>query len=311
MTLAEAVAGNRLLVLAGAGISRLGPSFLPDWFGFNRAILEEAKACVLRGLPSLDDAARTALQGLAIEQIPVEAFSDLVVRSFASEGYFTVLDVLDSEDTNANHQALAALAKGGVLRAIVTTNFDTLIERAFREAGVPLQVVTAEEPSDDGRTTLYKIHGSVTAADTLVDTVSQKRRGLPPALRKRLAQLYRTHHVLVLGYSGGDLRFGDDYLGLAAIDADSPGFTWVTRPGSKPASQVVALSDGAGGRGAIVTGALPGFFRTLGPDVPDVPAGVDRAAQREAEERAALRIRRFSRNRTSAPSPARRSAPTC
>ena len=293
MALADAMANNRLAVLAGAGISRLGPSFLPDWFGFNRAILEEAKACVLRGIPSLDAAARTALQGLAIEQIPVEAFSDLLVRSFAAEGYFTVLDVLDSEQSNANHQALAALAKRGVLRAIVTTNFDTLIERAFRDAGVPLQVVTTEAPLDDGRTTLYKIHGSVTATATLVDTVSQKRRGLPAPLRQRLAQLYRTHHVLVLGYSGGDLRFGGDYLAFEAIDADSPGFTWVTRPGSNLAREVVVLRDRVGERGEIVTAALPEFFATLGLDVPVVPVGDDGTAQRQAEERAALRIRKF------------------
>src|SRR5688572_20279074 len=82
--LADAVAHGRLLVLAGAGISRLGPSFLPDWFGFNQAILEEAKACALRGLPELDPAARAALQALSMDQMPVEAFSDLVVRLFAA-----------------------------------------------------------------------------------------------------------------------------------------------------------------------------------------------------------------------------------
>jgi tetratricopeptide (TPR) repeat protein len=295
--LADALASGRLLVLAGAGISRLGPSFLPDWFGFNRAILEEAKACASRGIPGLDAQAQSALQGLAIEQIPVEAFSDLVVRSFASEGYFTVLDVLDSEQSNANHQALATLAKRGLLHTIATTNFDTLIERAFRDADVPLDVVTAASLSQGsvgaGLNTLYKVHGSVTAVDTLVDTVSQKLRGLPAPLRERLGQLYRTHHVLVLGYSGGDLRFGNDYLGLSSIDAASPGFTWVLRPNSKPADAVVALRDRVGARGAIVTAALPGFFRALGIDVPIVSAEDEQAAKRAAEERAATRIRQF------------------
>src|SRR5262249_44546620 len=218
--LTDALAQGRLLVLAGAGISKLGPSFLPDWFSFNRAILEEAKACALRGLPWLDAKAQSALKGLATEQLPVEAFSDLVVRSFAAEGYFTVLDVLDSEQSNVNHQALATLVQRGALRTIVTTNFDTLIERAFRDADVPLTVLTAADLSDDGikadLTTLYKAHGSVTSTDTLVDTVSQKLRGLPTPMRERLGQLYRTHHVLVLGYSGGDLRFGKDYLALSS-----------------------------------------------------------------------------------------------
>src|SRR6185436_18295331 len=205
--LADALHHRRLLVLAGAGISNLGPSFLPDWAGFNRALLEEAKGCVLRGLPRLDAKARESVMSLAIEQIPIEAFSDLIVRFLASEGYFTALDVLDSEQCNANHRALATLARHESLSAIVTTNFDTLLERAFREAGVLLTVLTGRDPLDAGvpagHAALYKIHGSVSATDTLVDTVSQKLRGLPETMRRRLEELYRANHVLVLGYSGG------------------------------------------------------------------------------------------------------------
>ncbi len=295
--LAEALTRGRLLVLAGAGISKLGPSFLPDWSSFNRAILEEAKACTLRGLPALEASAPGALQGLAIEQIQVEAFSDLLVRSFAAEGYFTVLDVLDSEHANANHDALAALAQRRALPTIVTTNFDTLIERAFRDAAVPLNVLTTANLASQGvetnQTTLYKIHGSVSATDTLVDTVSQKLRGLPAPMRERLSALYRTHHVLVLGYSGGDLRFGKDYLALSAIDADAPGFTWVVHPTSKASDEVVALKQRVGARGAIVTAALPAFFGALGVEVPHVPIENDRGALREAEDRARTRIRHF------------------
>lgn len=297
--LAEAVASGQLLILAGAGISRLGPSFLPDWYGFNRALLEEAKACALRGLPALDDRARAGLQSLAIDQIPVEAFSDLVVRSFAAEGYFTVLDVLDAQQSNANHQALAALARRGILRTIVTTNFDTLVERAFREADVPLDVVTVADlgdtsiPRDPRRATMYKVHGSVTSVDTLVDTVSQKLRGLPEPMRERLAQLYPAHHVLVLGYSGGDLRFGTDYLALSAIDGDTPGLTWVVRPGSEASDDVRAVVGRVGERGAIVAAELPAFFGALDVQVSEAYAAEDRDARAEAEARVAVRVRRF------------------
>ena len=295
--LERAVARSELLVLAGAGISRLGPSFLPDWFGFNRALLDEAKACALRGLPRLGADAVAALNSLAMDQVAVEAFSDLLVRSFAAEGYFTVLDVLDAERSNANHEALATLARRGLLKTIVTTNFDTLIERAFRDAGVPLTVLTAGDlatPADRAEsTTLYKIHGSVSATDTLVDTVSQKLRGLAAPMRERLGELFRTHHVLVVGYSGADLRFGNDYLALSGIECDSPGFTWLVRPGSEPAGEVIALKSRVGSRGAIVTAALPEFFRTLGVQLPDLHVDHDPDAQREAERRAAARIRRF------------------
>jgi len=297
--LAAAVVRGQLLVLAGAGVSRLGPSFLPDWYGFNRSLLEAAKACALEGLAASDAKAKAGLKSLAIEEFPVQAFSDLVVRSFAAERYFTVLDVLDAQQSNANHEGLATLARRGMLRTIVTTNFDTLIERAFRDASLPLDVVTVANLGDAGfddgsrRTCLYKVHGSVTAVDTLVDTVSQKLRGLPVPLRERLAQLYATHHVLVLGYSGADLQFGNDYLGLSAIGRDSPGLTWVVEPGSRAFDEVLAVIERIGPRAATVTAALPDLFGALGIHVARPDGSDDDDAQAEAEARSAARIRRF------------------
>jgi len=103
--LARALDTGRLLIPAGSGISKLGPSFLPDWRGFNRSLLEEAKASAVRGLPGMTDEAATAIRGLNLDRLPVEVFSDLIVRSFAAEGYFPVLGVIDSEHPNANARA--------------------------------------------------------------------------------------------------------------------------------------------------------------------------------------------------------------
>jgi len=291
------VEAGTLLVFAGAGISKLGPSFLPDWLAFNRSLLEEAKACALRGLPGLDAEAADAVRSLEIGQLPVEAFSDLIARSFAAEGYFTVLDVLDGEQTNANHQALADLARRGVLRTIVTTNFDTLIERAFREADLPLTVLTAKDHVEAappaGATALYKIHGSVTDTSTLVDTVGQKLRGLPPEVHQRLGELFRSHHVLVVGYSGADLKFGCDYLAFSGIGPESPGLTWLARPNTPPSPEVAAILGRLGDRGTLIGAELPAFFTTLGVEVPATPATTDAGMQAEVERRAQERIRRF------------------
>ena len=294
--LARALEDGNLIVLAGAGLSKLGPSFLPGWLDFNKSLLDEAKACAIRGLPGLSAAAVAAIESLDINQVPVEAFSDLLVRSFASDGYFTVLDVLDADRTNANHQALAALAKRGRLKSIVTTNFDTLFERAFRDAGVPLTVLTSADVTDDVEppgVTLYKIHGSVTAASTLVDTVSQKMRGLPERMRARLGVLYGKHYLLVLGFSGGDLKFGRDYLMLSAIDGDAPGFTWVVHPKSEPAQTVANLKQRTGDKGDIVKAVFPDYFATLGVEVSASAVADADAAQREVERRTVNRIRRF------------------
>jgi NAD-dependent SIR2 family protein deacetylase len=51
-----------------------------------------------------------------------------------------VLQALDTEVRNANHEAIAALAADGYVRAVVTINFDRLIERALTASAVQYQV---------------------------------------------------------------------------------------------------------------------------------------------------------------------------
>src|SRR5262249_12384347 len=149
-------------VFAGSGISVLPPAFLPDWRSFNQAVIDAVKTAA--AMPLADDPhARAALDTLTLDRIPVEAFSDQIVDGFSGADYFSVLDLLDGRASNANHQALAELAARGALRAIITTNFDTLIERAFRERGVALQVFAQpqdfEQPPAFDHCVLYKIHG--------------------------------------------------------------------------------------------------------------------------------------------------------
>lgn len=61
------------------------------------------------------------------------------------------------------HRAVAKLAKGGRLHAIVTTNYDPLIEDALRDAGVPCVAQKLEQNAavtGSGEIRVLKIHGS-------------------------------------------------------------------------------------------------------------------------------------------------------
>jgi tetratricopeptide (TPR) repeat protein len=231
--LAEAIRTKRLLVFAGSGISKAPPACLPDWAGFNASLLGAIKTSAL-SIPGFSPDTREVIQTLTLEPSRALAFSELVVKELAGDSYFPVLQVLDSLEPNNNHAALPALARAGILRAVVTTNFDTLIEAAFREADVPLETyVVADDrwrAHAEDVCVLFKIHGSVTNTTTLRDTVSQKIRGLPLYVRARLAGLYRENHVLVVGFSGADLEFGKDYLAFSAIESSGPGITWMLRP---------------------------------------------------------------------------------
>src|SRR5215472_12208305 len=133
----EAARQGRLAVLAGAGISTLPPASLPSWSEFTSALLSVAVATAVNS-PFLDEDSIAAIRSLTPDSISTAALSESISKYVASAGYFRFLTVLDSTTTNANHQALAELAGRGRLRAIVTPNFDTLIERAFEESHVPL-----------------------------------------------------------------------------------------------------------------------------------------------------------------------------
>ena len=269
--MASVFEADKLVVFVGAGVSALPPANLPDWWGFNTLLLNGAKGLVAAGLPELPTPTRERLAALSLDEIPVEAFSEMLFDSFAGSSYFPVLGVLDGDRPNANHFALVELARRGRLAAIVSTNFDTLIELAFRQLAVPLQVVANAETIEKtqlraGLCTLFKIHGSVTETTTLVDTVRQKLQGLPVAIRETLAALFRRHPVLVLGYSGADLSFGDDYLALLSATDTSPGIAWLVRPGTPPRPAVREILERAGDRGAMIIDSLPQVFARFGLD---------------------------------------------
>lgn len=221
-----------LVLIAGAGLSLWHPSSLPTWDEFTRALLDEAKA---RGLSELDghsDAAR-ALATLTIGDVGSKALSNMLVEMLVGTTYFDVVAALDSNQTNEAHRAVARLARTGRLAAVVTTNFDTLIERALGEEGL---VVDRYDCTYDYRRNpgdgfpVFKVHGSATGGDFRIDTVAQKLRGLPPYVRAKLTPIFSKHPVVVLGYSGGDLEFGIDYLALRCVPKGVDRIRWVFRP---------------------------------------------------------------------------------
>ena len=300
-TLADAALHGRLAVFCGAGLSKGAPSYLPDWRSLNQFVLDEARAAALWALPDLSRSSAAEVESLSLAELPVESFSDQLVTLTAGRTWFELLRLLDSEQANTGHRALAGLAGAGTLAAIASTNFDTLIERAFRERGVPLDVFA--RPADYARAPaalpLYKIHGSAGDDASIVDTVTQKIGGLDRAVTARLAELAGEQHLLFVGYSGADLAVADDYLELFAALAAGPGMSWLVPPGVEPSAAVRRLVAAAGVRGSFVEGSLPEFFSALGAEVEGAreeadaaaQAEADAAAQAEADERARAAIR--------------------
>lgn len=259
-----------LVVVAGAGLSMGPPSSLPGWTTINDAFLENLAICLAL---HTDGEVGYDVLGLVLERREQAAAAqpDLqaqLAEESLGEHYFALFEPLDIETWNDGHAAVAALAATGLLRAVVTTNFDRLIELALDAAGVDASVYCAPEDferlpdelengSAPAAIPVIKVHGSVDRTPTMVDTLRQRVLGRPKALEAALARLFRHHAVLVVGFSGADLAYDPQYLSLREGAAGSPSFTVVNHEGDTPIAALADLVASAGAQARIVDGTLP------------------------------------------------------
>ena len=256
---------KKRVVIAGAGISIAAPSNLPSWWQYNQEMISAIKSIVLARCPQ----AQTELERIDIEKsLPVQCISDLIVKQGAGQSYFPLLSLLDGTTPNFNHLALAELASLKELTAIITTNFDRLIETAFTQKSEPLSVIIDEEdflesPQLPG-CRLFKIHGSVTSYESLIDTVTQKARGLSTAKRLALSGLLRECEIVVMGFSGADLDFDLDYIPFTEAMESGSTVTWISYPGSRLNESVAKLMQRYGDSFRRIETELPAFFQSMG-----------------------------------------------
>jgi hypothetical protein len=126
------------------------------------------------------------------------------------EPYFTVEDKVTGErrehpPTEAHH-AIARLVRRGLVRVIVTTNFDRLMETALREAGVAsIEVVSSEEeaancyPFHACECFVFKLHGDW--KDTWLRNSNAELALYPRGIAKLLRRIAGEHGLIVCGWS--------------------------------------------------------------------------------------------------------------
>lgn len=283
---------KQYVVIAGAGISVAPPSNLPSWWEYNKKLIAQIKTRALELCPGAAD----ILECIDVEnKLPVQCISQLVVSQGAGESYFPLLELLNGTVPNANHFALAELARQGVLKAVVTTNFDTLIETAFRIKAVPLYTAVQKENYYEAEQVaeckLFKIHGSVHDSASLIDTVAQKAVGLSAEKRLIVESIFTGSNILVIGFSGADLDFDLDYIPLARALEDGSRLTWIIRPGSTPNSNVAELQRRHPKNVSVRELELPELFEFLGVQRQDGQGATPDVAVPENEAKLAQKIK--------------------
>lgn len=126
-----------------------------------------------------------------------------------------VLDILRGGVPNQNHCFLAEIAKQGLIRIVITTNFDSLIERALeQEACDFFQVSTEQEFANWKRLskniTVNKLHGTLNGVggqdkkSTIQATLAQVGQPFGKSKSQFLKHILSNYDVVFLGYSGLD-----------------------------------------------------------------------------------------------------------
>ena len=266
MELMSAIKEGKVVVVAGAGISKDSPSDLPSWWEYNSILLQEIGKL---GAECIDQPDNILCVDKLMESLPVVSISEFIVNRIVGEAYYPLISLLDGAEPNVNHLLLAQLAQNKSICAIVTTNFDTLLEKAFDQTGVNYK--RFDSPADFDRADsntlfpIYKIHGSADNTDFAIDTVHQKLTGLSLEKKEVLKDLFTHNHILFLGFSGEDFLFGSDYI---PIQNNEKGITWIAHPSSKFNERTKEIL--AERKADIIHSSLPDFYKKCGWSLPIV-----------------------------------------
>ena len=213
---------------------------------------------VAAGYPSTG-AIVSAMREVADRDLPGDEFTAVVDAFVGAVGPGEVGDVLQvpfqaPHEPTPTHTAIARLAATGRFTAIVTTNYDDLLERALAAAGVKVVVQTLERNAavreQDGALRLYKLHGSYT---DWYDVILSGRSyadfdARHDFLRRQFDVLLQQHPLLFTGCSLQDPRV------LQWLEARPAG--WLTKlkrwraimqPASWAAAQNMAWKGGKAG----------------------------------------------------------------
>jgi hypothetical protein len=209
-------------------------------------------------------------------------------------GYFEPND--DERDQGlkvptAGHRALAQLVEAGLVRIVLTTNFDRLVEHALDERGIPY-VVTATPSAIKGALPLHlqrcqvvKLHGDYLDPGLL--NTPEELATYPAEVNDVLDRVLDEYGLIVVGWSA----IYDPALRSALERSTSRRFSsWWVSPGSLSdhAQRLIALRDIA-----FVPGTADAFLGSVA-DVTATLGDLDRSAPQTVTLAAANAKRAFS-----------------
>jgi len=234
--LIESARAGRLLAFCGSGVSALAPSSAPTWWEFYAKIVAALERTVRMGFPEYSG--RLDTQAL-LDQWTTQQIADLVIHGFAGSTFTELVRLLDPAQPNENHHILASLAEHGCLRGLVTTNFDTLLERAIAMRGGTSTVIIpsvqrAHRRASSKARRIVKLHGSAVEALTIAEALQVKLQLGTLTLGSEVESMLGGADLLVLGFGGWDLAAGIVKTFFDRADAHGGEVFWLHLPDRRP-----------------------------------------------------------------------------
>ncbi|MFL6449956.1 MAG: SIR2 family protein [Bryobacteraceae bacterium] len=219
--LTDTLTGNKIVVFAGAGISKDAPSDLPLAAELQDAIVD---ALLRRIHPPLGNNERASALRKAVRSTIPESLYQMLRDQLGTVALRLLNSALSCGRPNWLHETLARLADSQQVAAVITTNFDLHIETAMAGSHRTVALVRSDADLQSLRPAglpLIKIHGSIDEPASIVTTLEQVGRGLTPPRSKVLKRLLRRHVFLFVGWSDSDID-----LSPALMSGGRP-FVWI------------------------------------------------------------------------------------
>lgn len=177
------------------------------------------------GLPLANDLIKYVLKSLDVKDsdskkilnsnLPFESFIQALTDEVSVDN---ILDIFLKGEPNINHELIAGLINKGLVKTILTTNFDTLIEKALNNLGLikgeNFRVYSTEKEFEkidweSDIIKIIKIHGCATDKKEMAITLELVARRTNMQSKNNVISSFFSKtinpNILVLGYSCSDL----------------------------------------------------------------------------------------------------------
>ncbi|WP_437634532.1 SIR2 family protein [Sorangium sp. So ce854] len=224
--LRERYASGNLIVFAGAGVS--AAAGLPTWKQLAEKLRDRARR---RGA---DPAVVDEIQQYISSNQLINALSAAKLALGPQDFNWTVDKELDDTGRDVPEVAQAIAALEPRLKAVLTTNIDRFLERAFQGEWRVVDRPTADLGMD--RRFILKLHGTLRAWDTWVFSRDQYDRAIfgTPLLQDAFGALYRTHSMLFVGFGLADDNIDQTLARVRALSGGQPPMHFALLPKGVP-----------------------------------------------------------------------------